>query len=139
MAGALGVAELKTKGWRGGNRPLGYLSSALSLLLLAATPSAFSQEQKPVQTAGSSGTSKPTSGAAAETNDRIAQLAQASEVKPGEYTVGAGDLLGVEVFDVPELSRDVRVSETGYITLPLLPTRIRAQGLTPFQLQDKLA
>ena len=56
-----------------------------------------------------------------------------------EYVVGSGDLLGVEVFDVPELSRDVRVSETGYISLPLMPAKIRAQGLTPFQLQDKLA
>jgi polysaccharide export outer membrane protein len=92
-----------------------------------------------VQSASPLAAPKPTSGPASATNDRIAQLVEASEVKQGEYTIGAGDLLGVEVFDVPELSRDVRVSETGYITLPLLPTRIRAQGLTPLQLQDKLA
>jgi polysaccharide export outer membrane protein len=47
--------------------------------------------------------------------------------------------LGIEVFDVPELSRDVRVNETGYISLPLMPSKVRAGGLTPFQLQDKLA
>ena len=45
----------------------------------------------------------------------------------------------IEVFDVPELSRDVRVNETGYISLPLMPSKVRAGGLTPFQLQDKLA
>ena len=53
--------------------------------------------------------------------------------------IGAGDLLGIDVFDVPELSRDVRVNETGYISLPLMPSKVRATGLTPFQLQDKLA
>jgi polysaccharide export outer membrane protein len=74
-----------------------------------------------------------------ETNDRIAQLALATEVKQGDYMIGSGDLLGIEVFDVPELSRDVRVNETGYISLPLMPSKVRAGGLTPFQLQDKLA
>jgi polysaccharide export outer membrane protein len=74
-----------------------------------------------------------------ETNDRIAQLALASDVRQGDYLIGAGDLLGIDVFDVPELSRDVRVNETGYISLPLMPSKVRAMGLTPFQLQDKLA
>jgi len=74
-----------------------------------------------------------------ETNDRIAQLARASDIKQGEYVIGSGDLLGVEVFDVPELSRDVRVNETGFISLPLIPSKVRAAGLTPYQLQDKLA
>ena len=76
---------------------------------------------------------------AAETNDRIAQLALASDIKQGDYVIGSGDLLGVDVFDVPELSRDVRVNETGYISLPLMPSKVRASGLSPFQLQDKLA
>ncbi len=63
----------------------------------------------------------------------------ASDVKQGDYVIGSGDLLGIEVFDVPELSRDVRVNETGYISLPLMPSKVRASGLTTFQLQDKLA
>ena len=75
----------------------------------------------------------------AEANDRIAQLARASEVKQSDYVIGGGDLLAIEVFDVPELSREIRVSETGYISLPLVPNKIRAEGLTPYQLQDKLA
>ena len=83
--------------------------------------------------------SKPASIAASEANDRIAQLALASDVKQGDYLIGSGDLLGIEVFDVPELSRDVRVNETGYFSLPLMPSKVRASGLTPFQLQDKLA
>ena len=74
-----------------------------------------------------------------ETNDRIAQLALASDVKQGDYVIGSGDLLGIEVFDVPELSRDVRVNESGLVSLPLLPDKLQAAGLTTFQLQDKLA
>jgi polysaccharide export outer membrane protein len=76
---------------------------------------------------------------ARETNDRIAQLALVESAKQGDYVIGAGDLLGIEVFDVPELSRDVRVSETGFVAIPLIPVRVQAGGLTQFQFQDKLA
>ena len=109
----------------------------MALFLLLAVPSAFSQQQK--MPATQLPATKPLSVVASETNGRIAQLAQASDVKQGEYLIGGGDLLGVEVFDVPELSRDVRVNETGYISLPLMPSKVRAAGLTPYQLQDKLA
>lgn len=37
-----------------------------------------------------------------------------------DYRVGSGDLLKVTVFDHPELSADVRVSQSGFITYPLL-------------------
>lgn len=119
-------------------RPGLYLSSQIALFLILAVPSAFTQQQKTPPAAPGS-VPKPTSVVAAETNERIAQLAQASDLKQGEYAIGTGDLLGVEVFDVPELSRDVRVNETGYISLPLMPSKVRAAGLTPYQLQDKLA
>ena len=111
----------------------------MALFLILAVPSAYSQQQKSPEPLAPGSASRPTSVVAAETNDRIAQLAHASDVKQGDYVVGSGDLLGIEVFDVPELSRDVRVSETGYISLPLMPSKVRAGGLTPYQLQDKLA
>lgn len=125
--------------WQGVFRPVFYLSSRTALFLLLAVPSAFSQQQKTPAPPAPATAPKPTSIAAAETNDRIAQLALASDVKQGDYVIGSGDLLGIEVFDVPELSRDVRVNETGYISLPLMPSKVRAGGLTTFQLQDKLA
>lgn len=75
-----------------------------------------------------------------ETNARIAQLAkQASPPIMSEYKLGTGDLVNVDVFDVPQLSRDVRISDTGYISLPLLPERIVAKGLSTIQLQEKIA
>jgi len=76
---------------------------------------------------------------ARETNDRIARLALVESAKQGDYVIGAGDLLSIEVFDVPELSRDVRVNETGFVAMPLIPVRVQAGGLTQFQFQDKLA
>jgi polysaccharide export outer membrane protein len=118
-------------------RPAVYFSGRMVLLLLLAVFPASSQQQK--LPAAPETATKPTSVAASETNDRIAQLALASDVKQGDYLIGSGDLLGIDVFDVPELSRDVRVNETGYISLPLMPSKVRATGLTPFQLQDKLA
>ena len=116
---------------QGGFRLVTWTTSWAMIFLLLAAPAAFSQQQKT--------TGKQTSLAVSEMNDRIAQLAQATSVKQGDYIIGSGDLVTVDVFDVPELSRDVRVNETGYISLPLMPAKVRAEGLTTFQLQDKLA
>ena len=74
-----------------------------------------------------------------QTNERIAELALSGAVKQGDYVIGGGDLLGIEVFDVPELSREVRVNESGFVSIPLVPVKVQAAGLTAFQLQDKLA
>jgi polysaccharide export outer membrane protein len=117
--------------------PALYSFSRMALILLLAVPSALSQQQK--QPSVPESAPQPMSVVVSEANDRIAQLALASDVKQGDYVIGSGDLLGIEVFDVPELSRDVRVNETGYISLPLMPSKVRAGGLTTFQLQDKLA
>jgi len=133
----VGLSILSNQGWRGGLRPTPYLCLRIAFLFLLAVPSVFSQQQK--SPAAPEPAPKPMSVVTSETNDRIAQLALASDVKQGDYVIGSGDLLAIEVFDVPELSREVRVNETGYIFLPLMPSKVRAAGLTPYQLQDKLA
>ena len=138
MAGAWGSSILNHQKLQGVLRPALYLSSRTALVFLLAVFPAFSQKKEtPVPSESSA---KPAvSPNVSEMNERIAQLAVASDVKQGDYVIGSGDLLTIDVFDVPELSRDVRVNETGYISLPLVPSKIRAQGLTPYQLQDKLA
>lgn len=73
-----------------------------------------------------------------QTNARIVQLAQASGSPTGEIPIGAGDVLHIDVFDVPDLTRDVRVGETGLISIPLIPDRIPVAGCTPFQLEGRL-
>ena len=74
-----------------------------------------------------------------QTNDRIKALSATSHAPSGEYIVGRGDLVAVDVFDVPELSREVRVSQTGTIGLPLLPVRLVVSGLTEIQVEQKVA
>lgn len=73
-----------------------------------------------------------------QTNEKIEQLAALDRVGPVNTPIGAGDLLHIDVFDVPELSRDVRVSDTGDIGYPLMPGKIAAGGLSTFQLEAKL-
>lgn len=73
-----------------------------------------------------------------QTNQKIQQMAILMRSAPVDAPVGAGDLLHIDVFDVPELSRDVRVGEGGAISFPLIPGKIEAAGQTPFQLEQKL-
>jgi len=75
-----------------------------------------------------------------QTNDRIRELsAAAARSAPRDYTIGPGDVLSIEVFDVKELSRDVRVSQTGTIGIPLVPVRLHVAGLTEIQAEQKIA
>jgi polysaccharide export outer membrane protein len=57
---------------------------------------------------------------------------------PHDYVIGAGDLLDIDVFDVKELSREVRVSQTGTIGIPLVPVRLHVSGLTEMQAEQKI-
>ena len=93
------------------------------LILLWGVPGAHGQDQLP--------TSK-------QTNDKIFQLAQAKSARPSETPIGVGDVLHIDVFDVPELTREVRVGDTGDVSLPLIPGRIHAAGLTTFEFEAKL-
>jgi polysaccharide export outer membrane protein len=54
-----------------------------------------------------------------------------------DYVIGPEDLLDVEVFNVPELTKTVRVTNDGIISLPLLG-RLQAAGLTTAELRKKL-
>jgi polysaccharide export outer membrane protein len=74
-----------------------------------------------------------------EMNDRIKVLASAARYIPHDYIIGSGDTLGIDVYDVKELSRDVRVSQTGTIGLPLIPVRLQVKGLTETQAEHKIA
>jgi polysaccharide biosynthesis/export protein len=73
-----------------------------------------------------------------QTNDKIEQLAGLARSHPVDSPLGVGDLLHIDVFDVPELSRDVRVGDAGDISYPLVPGKIPAAGLTPFELEGKI-
>jgi polysaccharide export outer membrane protein len=52
--------------------------------------------------------------------------------------LGADDLLGISVYDSPELSRTVRVDADGNIRLPMMRQRIPAAGLFPYELEKSI-
>jgi polysaccharide biosynthesis/export protein len=53
--------------------------------------------------------------------------------------VGPEDLLGLQVYDAPELTRTVRVSADGTIRLPMLKSPIRVEGLLPNEIETLVA
>src|SRR3984885_14730335 len=73
-----------------------------------------------------------------QTNEKIFQLAQSKTTRPSEIPIGSGGLVHIDLFDVPELTGEVGVSDPGDISLPLVPGRVHAAGLTTFELEAKL-
>jgi polysaccharide export outer membrane protein len=55
-----------------------------------------------------------------------------------DYRIGAHDLLGISVFGVEELNKDVRVNSNGQVSLPLIGT-VLAGGKTIAELEAELA
>jgi polysaccharide export outer membrane protein len=53
--------------------------------------------------------------------------------------IGKDDLLGITVYDAPELSRSVRVDDEGKIRLPMLRQHIQAAGLSAAELESSIA
>ncbi len=98
--------------------------TALQVLLVLAPPS--SAQQAVLETPQ-------------QVNDRIRSLSASARVMPHDYIIGNGDLLELEVFDVKELSRVVRVSQTGSIGIPLVPVRLHVAGLTEVQAEQKIS
>ena len=59
----------------------------------------------------------------------------AADVNPGTYVIGAEDVVSINVWKEPEMSRVVPVRPDGMISLPLIGD-VKAAGSTPVQLQD---
>ena len=79
-------------------------------------------------------------GTPSQANERIKELsAEAARNGPHDYIIGNGDLVNIDVFDVKELSREVRVTQTGTIGIPLVPVRLHIAGLTETQAEQKIS
>jgi polysaccharide biosynthesis/export protein len=63
---------------------------------------------------------------------------QVAEKIAGDYRIGRGDVLDIVVWENEKLSRSVPVRPDGWISLPLV-NDVRADGLTPMELQTQLA
>jgi polysaccharide export outer membrane protein len=64
----------------------------------------------------------------------LSSLVQAADT---DYRLGSGDLVRVNVFGSPELSGEVRVSESGFITYPLVG-QVQVSGKSPAQVEAQL-
>jgi polysaccharide biosynthesis/export protein len=73
-----------------------------------------------------------------QTNERIQQLAALARTSTADPPLGPGDLIHIDVFDIPELSHDLRVSNSGVISFPLMADPIPVAGLTPFELERQM-
>jgi polysaccharide export outer membrane protein len=71
-------------------------------------------------------------------NHRLKELLDSNPSAPSvsaqEYRIGPEDVLSINIFEAQELNREVRVSASGEISLPLLGS-VRAAGLTPRELE----
>lgn len=66
-----------------------------------------------------------------------ARPANSVSAPPAEYVIGADDVLTVNVWKEPEISRNVSVRPDGNISLPLAGD-LRASGRTPVQLRNDI-
>jgi polysaccharide biosynthesis/export protein len=101
-----------------------WVCSLLSLVLLSVIPA---RAQKDTQ-------SQQISGAHANVSDVAAQKPATSDPN---YVIGPQDVLDINIWKEPDLSRSVPVRPDGKISLPLL-NDVQAAGLTPTQLAAQI-
>ena len=106
----------------GVNRSATLVVVVIAALMISVLPVA-SQNQPPLESQSSPAASSPS----------------AAATIPDDYLIGEDDVLNVYVVDVPEFSRQYRVSSGGTVTVPMLPQPISAAGLTLVQFSDRLA
>jgi polysaccharide export outer membrane protein len=112
----------------------------LVVLLLVCGAMSAQEPQQPVQPTPQS----PEAEQPAEPEETPAQSPEAAAMPdlnaPPEYAlrIGAGDLLEVKIYDVPEWDSKVRVSNRGVVNLPLVGA-IEVAGLTIDEAEDLVA
>jgi polysaccharide biosynthesis/export protein len=77
----------------------------------------------------------------ANINEKLMQMAgstKSAAARALDYRIGPEDLLELSVFEVPELSRSVRVSASGEISLPLVGN-FKVSGMSPMDLEHELS
>jgi polysaccharide export outer membrane protein len=73
----------------------------------------------------------------------VAQQSRPTVIEGGAnlpaQAIGPNDLIAVSVYDAPELSRTIRVGADGFIRLPMIRQRVKAEGLYPADLESAIA
>lgn len=73
--------------------------------------------------------------AAQQQSQRIVAMPASDQSNLPTQKIGVDDLVGISVYDAPELTRTVRVSTDGSIRMPMLKQRVKAVGLMPSELE----
>jgi polysaccharide biosynthesis/export protein len=94
---------------------------SLALLVVPARAQETANQKQPAQVGAATASDAPQKSAAADPN----------------YVIGAQDVLDINVWKEPDLSRSVPVRPDGKISLPLL-NDVQAAGLTPAQLAEQI-
>jgi len=72
-----------------------------------------------------------------------AQLRPAGQIEPSTnlpaQRIGPRDLIAIQVYDSPELTRTIRIGSDGKVRIPMLKQQITAEGLMPNDLEDAVA
>ena len=69
----------------------------------------------------------------------VMQANLAEPAAPDSYRLGPGDLVGIFVYQMPDLTRQIRLDATGTITLPMGGQPLPAAGLTAPELAGQIA
>ncbi len=69
----------------------------------------------------------------------LTQVTDAARENLPPQKLGVDDLVGVSVYDAPELTRTLRVEADGTIHLPLLKNGVQAAGMLPRELESNVA
>ena len=73
-------------------------------------------------------------------NDKSARAeSKTSQTEAADYTLGRGDVLTITIADTPEVTGKFRVTESGYVSLPMLSAPLKAEGLTPVEFSKSIA
>src|SRR5215208_6539145 len=67
----------------------------------------------------------------------VEQYKEEAAAGTGEYIIAVGDMLGVQVFDQPQISGRMRVRSDGRISVPFV-NEVQAAGKTPLTLAAEL-
>ena len=113
----------------------------LILLLVLGCGVSVASGQNGANPTGVAQSALPDAGAAAKSGQPAAPDTtppRVSDVTPSGFVIGVEDVLNINVWKEPEMSRVVPVRPDGMITLPLIG-EIKAVGLTPLQLQDQIS
>jgi polysaccharide export outer membrane protein len=79
-----------------------------------------------------------TNAASTPASSAQADSAASSRAHDESYTIGADDILAINVWKEPDLTRSVPVRSDGKISLPLIG-ELQAAGATPKQLEDDIS